>query len=166
MSEYLHCCWSPLKTTRNRFLNFLSSIYGAGSLGYRKIFHFNKQDTLRCSLFFHFFKIFHLEDNYSIVMASAIHQHELATGIHVSPQSWTHLPSPSPPLPPGCCRTLILGASCHTSNSHWLSVLHMVIYTFQCYSLKSSYPLLLPLSPEICSLCLLCCPACRNIYTR
>ena len=32
-------------------------------------------------------------------MASAIHQHELAIGIHVVPPSWTLLPPPSPPHP-------------------------------------------------------------------
>ena len=44
------------------------------------------------------------------------------------------------------------------SKPHWLSILSMVI---QCYSLKSSHPLLLPLCPKVCSLCLyfLCCPA-------
>ena len=26
-----------------------------------------------------------------------------------------------------------------TANSHWLSILHMVIYIFQCYSLTSSF---------------------------
>jgi len=47
------------------------------------------------------------------------------------------------------------------------SVLHMVIYMFQCYSLKSSHPCLLPLSPKVCSLhlCLLCCLACRIVIT-
>ena len=35
----------------------------------------------------------------------------------------------------------------------------MVIYIFQCYSLKSSHPHLLPQSPKVCSfyLCLFCC---------
>ena len=39
------------------------------------------------------------------------------------------------------------------------------MYKSQWYSLKSSHPLLLPLSPKVCSLhlCLLCCPACRII---
>ena len=38
---------------------------------------------------------------------------------------------------------------------------------FQCGSLKSSHPRLLPWSPKVCSLhlCLLCCPACRIIGT-
>ena len=62
-------------------------------------------------------------------------------------------------LPPHCIpldyhRALALGALCHTSNLHWLSILHMVMYMFQCFSLKSSHPLLLPLSPKICSSCL------------
>ena len=34
----------------------------------------------------------------------------------------------------------------HASHLHWSSVLHTVIYMFQCYSLKSSHPRLLPLS--------------------
>ena len=29
----------------------------------------------------------------------------------------------------------------HTTNSHWLSILHMVIYMFPCCSLNSSHPL-------------------------
>ena len=38
---------------------------------------------------------------------------------------------------------------------------------FQCYSLKSSHPHLLPLSPKVCSLhlCLLCRPACGIVVT-
>ena len=32
-------------------------------------------------------------------MASAIHQHESVIGTHVTPPSWTPLPSPSPPCP-------------------------------------------------------------------
>ena len=48
-----------------------------------------------------------------------------------------------------------------------LSNLCMVMYMFQCCSLKSSHPLLLPLCPKVCSLCLclLCCPSCRIIDT-
>jgi len=45
--------------------------------------------------------------------------------------------------------------------------LHMVMYMFQCCSLKSSHPCLLPLSSKICvlHLCLLCCPAYRIVIT-
>ena len=57
---------------------------------------------------------------------------------------------------------------CHesaTSNLDWSSILHMVIYMFQCYSLKSSHPHLLPQSPKVCSLHLglFCCLAYRVI---
>ena len=55
-----------------------------------------------------------------------VHQHESAIGIHVSPPSWTHLPPH--PIPPGLHRAVALGALCHSSNSHWLSMLHRVIY--------------------------------------
>ena len=43
-----------------------------------------------------------------------------------------------------------------------------IIYMFQCYSLKSSHPGLLPQSPKVCSLhqCLFCCLACRVIIQR
>ena len=71
-----------------------------------------------------------------------------------------------PSLPYHPCKLLQstgFGCSSHASNSPWLSILRMVIYMFQCYCLKSSHPLLLPLSPKVCSLCLhlLCCPARR-----
>ena len=66
-------------------------------------------------------------------------------------------------IPLGCPRELALDALLHASKLHWSSVLHMVMYMFQCYSLKLSHPCLLPLSPKVCSLhlCLLCCLACR-----
>ena len=67
-----------------------------------------------------------MEDNYDIVMVSAIHQHELAI---VGP-----LPLPPHPNPLGCPRTL--GSLWHIANSHRLSILHMVVYTFQRYSLS------------------------------
>ena len=55
----------------------------------------------------------------------------------------------------------------HALNLDWSSISQMVIYRFQCYSLKSSHPRLLPLSPKVWSLhlCLLCCPACRIVST-
>ena len=45
-------------------------------------------------------------------------------------QYWSGVPLPSP-----------------ASNLHWSSILHMVIYIFQCYSFKSSHPRLLPQNP-------------------
>ena len=70
-------------------------------------------------------------------------------------------------VPLGCSRAPALSALLRASNLHWSSVLHMVIYVFQRYSLKSSHPRLLPHSPEVCSLylCLFCCLAYRVIVT-
>ena len=79
------------------------------------------------------------------------------------PPSWTSLPLPSPFHPSGLSQST--GFGCPASCMELASVLHMVMYMFQCYSLKSSHPHLLPLSPKVCSLylCLLCRPACRVI---
>ena len=100
----------------------------------------------------------------------AIHQHESAT-VYTCSQSSTPLPPLSPFHPSG-------SSQC-TSPEHPVSciepglaiilsyVSHMIIYMFQCYSLKSSYPCLLPQSPKDCSiqLCLFCCLTYRVIVT-
>ena len=44
---------------------------------------------------------------------------------------------PSHPIPLGCPRPQTLSAVLQASNFHWSSILHMVIYMFECYSLKS-----------------------------
>ena len=80
----------------------------------------------------------------------------------------TCVPPPWPPLPPpspSYSRAPTLSALLHASNLPWSSVLHMVIYVFQCYFLKSSHPCLLPQNPKVCSLhlCLFCCLAYRII---
>jgi len=151
----------------------------------------------------------------------------------------THVSSPpnlhSHPTPPHCHRAPALGSVRHASNSHWLSISHLVmhifaqslgyvlwphglqlarllcpsptpgacskpcpsnrwchptisssvvpfsshlqsfpasgsflmVYMFQCFSLKSSHPRLLPLCAKVISLCwcLLCCPTCRIVST-
>ena len=63
------------------------------------------------------------------------------------------------PIPQGHPSAPALSTLSHASNLEWLSISHMIIYMFQCYSLKSSHPCLLPQSPEVCSLhlCLYCC---------
>ena len=103
---------------------------------------------------------------YNIVIGFAIHQHELAIRIRVTPhpESPSHLPPH--PIPLGCPRKPALGALLLASNSHWSSILHMVMHMLRCHSLKSSHPCLLPLTPKVCSLypCLLCCPACRIVH--
>ena len=72
----------------------------------------------------------------------AIHQYELAIGIHCNfyPESSFHLPPHS--IASGCHRALVWGALYLTSNYHRLSILAMVMYMFQGYSLKSSHPTL------------------------
>ena len=91
------------------------------------------------------------------------HPHESAIGIHMSPPSWTSFPPPSPAHPSRLSQSPSLGSLRHTANSLWLSVLHMIVYMFACYSLNSSHLLFLPPSPcpQVCSLWLRlhCCCA-------
>ena len=74
---------------------------------------------------------------------------------------------PPHPIPQGHPSAPALSALSHALKSDWQSVSHMIIYTFQCYSHKSSHPRLLPQSPKVCSLylCLFCCLAHRVIVT-
>ena len=87
---------------------------------------------------------------------------------------WTCVPHPDPPshlpphpIPQGHPSAPALSALSHASNLDWWSISHMVICTFQCYSLKSSHPRLLPQSPKDHSihLCLFCSLAYRVIVT-
>ena len=97
----------------------------------------------------------------------AIYQHESATGVHVFP-----ILNPLSLLPP-CTITLgHLSAPApsiqyHASNLDWQFVSYLIVYMFQCHSLKSSHPLPLPQSLKVCSihLCLFCCLAYRVIIT-
>ena len=81
------------------------------------------------------------------------------------PESPSHLPPY--PIPQGHPGALGLSALSHASNLDWWSISHMLIYMFQCCSLKSSHPCLLPQSPKVCSLslCLFCCLTYRVIIT-
>ena len=87
---------------------------------------------------------------------------------HIHRENFSHnrlAPFPSHPIPLGCSSVLALSVLLHTSNLDWSSISYMVIYKFQCYSLKSSHPCLLPQSPKIYSLylCLFCCLAHRVV---
>ena len=97
------------------------------------------------------------------MLISAIHQHESAVSIHMSPPS--HLPFH--PIPLGCHRAPDLSSLCRMANFHWLYILHMEMYMFQCYFLNLSHPQLPALCPQICSLYLSlhCCPVNRFIST-
>ena len=60
------------------------------------------------------------------------------------PEPPSHLPPH--PIPQGHPSAPALSILSHASNLGWRSISHMVIYLFQCYSLKSSHPRLLPQS--------------------
>ena len=86
----------------------------------------------------------------------------------------TCVPHPDPPshllphpIPQGHPSAPGLSTLSHASNLDWRSISYMIIYMFQCYSLKSSHPHLLPWSPKLCSLhlCLFCCLVYEVIIT-
>ena len=86
----------------------------------------------------------------------------------------TCVPHPEPPsllrphpIPQRSPSALALSALSHALNLDWSSISQMVIYMFQCYSLKSSHRHLLPQSPKDCPLhlCLFCCIVYRVIVT-
>ena len=68
-------------------------------------------------------------------------------GVHVF--SILTLPLTSLPTPSlGNSSAPALSTLSHASNLDWRSLSHMIIYVFQCYSLKSPHPRLLPQSPK------------------
>ena len=81
------------------------------------------------------------------------------------PEPSSHLPPH--PIPQGHPSAPALSTLSHASNLDWRYISYMVIYMFQCYSLKSSHPHLLPQSPKVCSLHLyrFCCLTYRVIIT-
>ena len=74
----------------------------------------------------------------SFVLVSAVHHHESAIGMHMplllEPPS--HLPSHPTPL--GCHRALDLSSLHYTANSHWPSILYMVMYMINLDSILKS----------------------------
>ena len=91
----------------------------------------------------------------------------ISHGCTCVPHSESPFYLPPHPIPQGCPSAPALSALFHASNLDWWSISHMVIYLFQCYSLKSFHPHLLPQSPKVCSLhlCLFCCLTYRVIVT-
>ena len=95
-----------------------------------------------------------MEDNYFTILWCFL------PCIHMNrPQVCMCPPHPEPsshllpyPLPLGCPRAAALDALHHAWTCIRSSVLHMVMYMFQCCSLRSSHPRLLPQSPIVCSL--------------
>ena len=87
--------------------------------------------------------------------------------LYVCSPSWPSLPPPPHPIPHGHPSATALSTLPHALNLDWWSISHMVIHIFQCYSLKSSHPFLLPPSPKVYSLhlCLFWCLTYRVIVT-
>ena len=67
---------------------------------------------------------------YNIMLVSAIHQHESAIGIPMSPHSWTSFPPSTSSHPSRLLQSPGLSSLSHTANSHWLSILYTVLYMF------------------------------------
>ena len=67
---------------------------------------------------------------------------------------------PPHPIPLGHPSAPALYTLSHALNLDWRCISYMIIYMFQCHSLKSSHPLLLQQNPKNCCihLCLFCCP--------
>ena len=99
-------------------------------------------------------------------MVFAIHWHESAMGVHVFPILNPPFPSPHP-ISQGHPSAPTLSTLSHALNLDWWSISHIIIHMFQCYSLKSSRPRLVPQSPKFCSLylCFFCCLTYRVIIT-
>ena len=122
---------------------------------------------------FFFFSLFLLVGGwllYNIVVVFAIHWHESAMDVHVSPSRSPLLP-PSPSHLSGSSQCTSPEHLSHASSLGWWSVSPLIVYLFQCYSLRTSHPCLLPQSPKVCSvyLCLFFCSAYRviiNIFLK
>ena len=90
----------------------------------------------------------------------------ISHGYTCVPHPEPHSPLPPHPIPQGHPSAPALSALSHASNLDWRSISHVVIYMFQCDSLKSSHPHLLPQSPKSSlHLRLFCCLAYRVIVT-
>ena len=115
-------------------------------------------------LFFNFLFIY-LTLQYCI--GFAIHWHESATGVHEFPT--LNPPSHHPPhiISLGHPSAPAPSIRYPASNLDWRFVSYMILYMFQCHSLKTSHPLPLPQSPKVCfiHLCLFWCLAYRVIIT-
>ena len=71
--------------------------------------------------------------------------------IYMCSPSRSPLPPPSPPDTSGssqCTRSECLS---HASKLGWSSVSPLIVHLFQCCSLRTSHPRLLPQSPKVCS---------------
>ena len=76
-------------------------------------------------------------------MVFAVHQHESATSIHVSPHPEAPSHLPPHPIPLGCPRALALSALIHALKLHYSPVSHTVMY-----NVSMLLPQIIPPSPS------------------
>ena len=67
---------------------------------------------------------------YNVGLISAIHQHELAMSIYMSPRSWTSLPPPTFSYPFRLLQSSSLSCLSHTANLLWLHVSFWINFFF------------------------------------
>ena len=79
-----------------------------------------------------------MEDDYNIVLVSAIHKHESVIGIHMTLLLGPSFYLPPLPTPLGFHRAPDLGSLHHKENSHCLSILHVAMYML--HDTLSNYP--------------------------
>ena len=105
----------------------------------------SKPASLRLDLFFNEF----IDVNWRLITlqyCSGFHHistrisHQCTRVPHL--ETLSHFP-PHPIIPQGHPSAPALSTLSHASNLDWQSISHMLIYMFQCYSLKSSHPCLL-----------------------
>ena len=91
----------------------------------------------------------------------------ISHGFTCVPHPDSPLPPPSPSHPSGSSQCISPEHLSHAYNQGWWSVSPLIVYLFQCYSLRTSHPRLLPQSLKVCSvhLCLFFCFAYRVIIT-
>ena len=75
--------------------------------------------------------------------------HIIAWTSHRFPSSWTSVWPPTPSHSSRLLQSPSLSSLSHTGNSHWLSVLHIAVCIFPCYSLHLSHLLLPPPLPHV-----------------
>ena len=105
-----------------------------------------------CSFLFKNFYLFQLEANYFTILWWVLPYIDIDQPWVYPPcvpHSEPHSHLPPCPFPLGCPSAPALGALFHASTLDWWSSSHMAIYMFQCCSLKSSHPLLLPESKSL-----------------
>ena len=124
------------------------------------IYHFDKvsfSHLVHAVFFFFFIYFYQLEASYFTLLQWFLPYIDMN-------QPWIYMRSPSrSPLPPSSLPHPSGSSQCtspehpsHASNLGWRSVSPLIVYLFQCCSLRTSHPRLLPQSPKVCSvhLCL------------